>query len=176
MVPSLDVYGLLLLFKSNCSIGNLVSLIYSHLKLMQHKTIDSVLERGEKLDTLVEKSSDLSAASQVQCASKCFSHKSSIWRCMDEHTQTNSTTYWMVTQAHANSNIKNPTVCSCLQLVAFFLTILCVYPFKRSLKQGGFVLPHALLCGIISNLSNTCSTYVAFHFSVLIKFSYQEMI
>ena len=107
LVPSLDVYGLLLSFKSNCSIGNLVSLIYSHLKLMQHKTIDSVLERGEKLDTLVEKSSDLSAASQVQCASKCFSHKSSIWRCMEEHTQTNSTTYWMVTQAHANSNIKN---------------------------------------------------------------------
>lgn len=32
---------------------------------MQHKTIDSVLERGEKLDSLVEKSSDLSAASQV---------------------------------------------------------------------------------------------------------------
>lgn len=36
----------------------------SHL-LTQHKTIDSVLERGEKLDSLVEKSSDLSAASQV---------------------------------------------------------------------------------------------------------------
>lgn len=33
--------------------------------LTQHKTIDSVLERGEKLDSLVEKSSDLSAASQV---------------------------------------------------------------------------------------------------------------
>jgi hypothetical protein len=32
---------------------------------MQHKTIDSVLARGEKLDSLVEKSSDLSAASQV---------------------------------------------------------------------------------------------------------------
>ena len=31
----------------------------------QHKTIDSVLARGEKLDSLVEKSSDLSAASQV---------------------------------------------------------------------------------------------------------------
>ncbi|KAI3790367.1 hypothetical protein L2E82_03353 [Cichorium intybus] len=30
----------------------------------QHKTIDSVLERGEKLDSLVEKSFDLSAASQ----------------------------------------------------------------------------------------------------------------
>lgn len=33
--------------------------------LLQHKTIDSVLERGERLDSLVEKSSDLSAASQV---------------------------------------------------------------------------------------------------------------
>lgn len=31
----------------------------------QHKTIDSVLARGERLDSLVEKSSDLSAASQV---------------------------------------------------------------------------------------------------------------
>lgn len=37
--------------------------------LMQHKTIDSVLARGERLDSLVEKSSDLSAASQVhRCA------------------------------------------------------------------------------------------------------------
>ena len=35
---------------------------------MQHKTIDSVLERGEKLDSLVEKSSDLSAASQVSAS------------------------------------------------------------------------------------------------------------
>lgn len=32
---------------------------------LQHKTIDSVLARGEKLDTLVAKSSDLSMASQV---------------------------------------------------------------------------------------------------------------
>lgn len=36
------------------------------LSLVQHKTIDSVLARGERLDSLVEKSSDLSAASQVQ--------------------------------------------------------------------------------------------------------------
>ncbi|XP_075517702.1 VAMP-like protein YKT61 isoform X2 [Primulina tabacum] len=34
-------------------------------KIILHKTIDSVLQRGEKLDTLVEKSSDLSAASQM---------------------------------------------------------------------------------------------------------------
>uniref|UniRef100_A0A6M2EF72 Longin domain-containing protein n=1 Tax=Populus davidiana TaxID=266767 RepID=A0A6M2EF72_9ROSI len=34
-------------------------------KIILHKTIDSVLARGEKLDSLVEKSSDLSAASQV---------------------------------------------------------------------------------------------------------------
>ncbi|KAK6944376.1 Longin domain [Dillenia turbinata] len=33
-------------------------------KIILHKTIDSVLARGEKLDSLVEKSSDLSAASQ----------------------------------------------------------------------------------------------------------------
>lgn len=34
-------------------------------KIILHKTIDSVLERGEKLDSLVEKSSDLSSASQM---------------------------------------------------------------------------------------------------------------
>ncbi|GMN64060.1 hypothetical protein TIFTF001_033136 [Ficus carica] len=34
-------------------------------KIILHKTIDSVLARGEKLDSLVEKSSDLSAASQL---------------------------------------------------------------------------------------------------------------
>lgn len=40
----------------------LICLVYT----LQHKTIDSVLERGEKLDTLVDKSTDLSAASQVR--------------------------------------------------------------------------------------------------------------
>lgn len=34
-------------------------------KIILHKTIDSVLARGEKLDSLVEKSTDLSMASQV---------------------------------------------------------------------------------------------------------------
>ncbi|XP_020583174.1 VAMP-like protein YKT61 [Phalaenopsis equestris] len=34
-------------------------------KIILHQTIDSVLARGEKLDSLVEKSSDLSAASQM---------------------------------------------------------------------------------------------------------------
>lgn len=34
-------------------------------KIILHKTIDSVLERGEKLDSLVEKSTDLSSASQM---------------------------------------------------------------------------------------------------------------
>ncbi|RWW23365.1 hypothetical protein GW17_00012392 [Ensete ventricosum] len=43
----------------------LLTSILLYLKLMQHKTIDSVLARGERLDSLVEKSSDLSAASQV---------------------------------------------------------------------------------------------------------------
>ncbi|CAI9098897.1 OLC1v1035630C1 [Oldenlandia corymbosa var. corymbosa] len=37
-------------------------------KIILHKTIDSVLARGEKLDSLVEKSSDLSTASQVSYA------------------------------------------------------------------------------------------------------------
>ncbi|RYR30441.1 hypothetical protein Ahy_B01g055213 [Arachis hypogaea] len=34
-------------------------------KIILHQTIESVLARGEKLDSLVEKSSDLSAASQM---------------------------------------------------------------------------------------------------------------
>lgn len=34
-------------------------------KIILHKTIEGVLERGEKLDSLVEKSSDLSTASQM---------------------------------------------------------------------------------------------------------------
>eukprot|EP00897_Mesotaenium_endlicherianum_P009291 jgi/Mesen1/8390/ME000468S07816 len=34
-------------------------------KIILHKTIDSVLARGEKLDTLVDKSNDLSMASQM---------------------------------------------------------------------------------------------------------------
>lgn len=40
--------------------------------LVQHKTIDSVLARGERLDSLVEKSSDLSAASQVIFFFLCY--------------------------------------------------------------------------------------------------------
>ena len=43
----------------------LLGILHLFLELIQHKTIDSVLARGEKLDSLVEKSSDLSAASQV---------------------------------------------------------------------------------------------------------------
>ncbi|VAH65865.1 unnamed protein product [Triticum turgidum subsp. durum] len=34
-------------------------------KIILHKTIENVLQRGERLDSLVEKSSDLSAASQL---------------------------------------------------------------------------------------------------------------
>jgi synaptobrevin family protein YKT6 len=34
-------------------------------KVILHKTIDSVLARGERLDSLVDKSTDLSMASQV---------------------------------------------------------------------------------------------------------------
>ncbi|KAJ7517834.1 hypothetical protein O6H91_21G041600 [Diphasiastrum complanatum] len=34
-------------------------------KVILHKTVDSVLARGEKLDSLVEKSTDLSMASQL---------------------------------------------------------------------------------------------------------------
>ena len=34
-------------------------------KIVLHKTIESVLERGEKIDTLVEKSNDLSAQSRM---------------------------------------------------------------------------------------------------------------
>ncbi|KAK8654852.1 hypothetical protein V6N13_107449 [Hibiscus sabdariffa] len=52
-------------------------------KIILHKTIDSVLARGEKLDSLVEKSSDLSAASQVHV----LEHYNPIWHypvCMCE--------------------------------------------------------------------------------------------
>lgn len=34
-------------------------------KIVLHKTIESMLERGEKLENLVDKSSDLSLASQM---------------------------------------------------------------------------------------------------------------
>eukprot|EP00890_Picochlorum_soloecismus_P005646 jgi/Picsp_1/6082/NSC_03436-R1_vamp-like protein ykt61 len=34
-------------------------------KIILHKTIESVLDRGEKLDQLVDKSNDLSMASQL---------------------------------------------------------------------------------------------------------------
>ena len=34
-------------------------------KVVLHKTIESMLERGEKLDNLVDKSQDLSMASQM---------------------------------------------------------------------------------------------------------------
>ncbi|RYR68094.1 hypothetical protein Ahy_A03g014561 isoform D [Arachis hypogaea] len=42
-------------------------------KIILHKTIDSVLARGERLDSLVEKSSDLSAASQSELFEYIFS-------------------------------------------------------------------------------------------------------
>lgn len=44
-------------------------------KIILHKTIESVLHRGEKLDNLVQKSSDLSSASQIfykQVRGKCI--------------------------------------------------------------------------------------------------------
>ena len=46
-------------------------------KIVLHKTIESVLERGEKIDTLVEKSNDLSAQSrmfygQVSCNARAY--------------------------------------------------------------------------------------------------------
>ncbi|GAU47593.1 hypothetical protein TSUD_186050 [Trifolium subterraneum] len=48
-------------------------------KIILHKTIDSVLARGEKLDSLVEKSSDLSAASQVSNTAPVL--QLSLWDC-----------------------------------------------------------------------------------------------
>lgn len=41
-------------------------------KIILHKTIDSVLERGVKLDNLVEKSSDLSAQSKMFYRVRCL--------------------------------------------------------------------------------------------------------
>ena len=40
-------------------------LIADETKIVLHQTIDSVLRRGEKLDNLVDKSNDLSLASQM---------------------------------------------------------------------------------------------------------------
>lgn len=42
-------------------------------KIILHKTIDSVLERGVKLDNLVEKSTDLSAQSKMFVFISCLS-------------------------------------------------------------------------------------------------------
>jgi len=53
------------MFLFSFSFSLLLGILHLFLELIQHKTIDSVLARGEKLDSLVEKSSDLSAASQV---------------------------------------------------------------------------------------------------------------
>ncbi|XP_064946192.1 VAMP-like protein YKT61 isoform X1 [Musa acuminata AAA Group] len=50
-------------------------------KILLHKTIDSVLARGEKLDSLVEKSSDLSAASQNNKSKICCSKPAYLKRC-----------------------------------------------------------------------------------------------
>lgn len=41
------------------------SIIADETKIVLHQTIDSVLRRGEKLDNLVDKSNDLSLASQM---------------------------------------------------------------------------------------------------------------
>ena len=42
-------------------------------KIVLHKTIESVLERGEKIDTLVEKSDGLNAQSKMFYKQVCFS-------------------------------------------------------------------------------------------------------
>ena len=41
-------------------------------KIVLHKTIESVLERGEKIDSLVEKSDGLSAQSKMFYSKHCF--------------------------------------------------------------------------------------------------------
>ncbi|KAF5825595.1 hypothetical protein DUNSADRAFT_8197 [Dunaliella salina] len=42
-----------------------LQLVADETKIVLHQTIDSVLRRGEKLDNLVDKSNDLSLASQM---------------------------------------------------------------------------------------------------------------
>ena len=44
-------------------------------KIVLHKTIESVLERGEKIDSLVEKSDGLSAQSKMFYSMCCLSPK-----------------------------------------------------------------------------------------------------
>lgn len=94
---------------------------------MQHKTIDSVLERGEKLDTLVEKSSDLSAASQVQCASKYFLLQPSSWRWVCVHTHILDG--YTGTYASTDLNITN-------YMHIYWIGCILAYDFMYALKKS----------------------------------------
>ena len=48
-------------------------------KIVLHKTIESVLERGEKIDSLVAKSDGLSAQSKMFYTQVCLSRFSRVW-------------------------------------------------------------------------------------------------
>jgi synaptobrevin family protein YKT6 len=61
-------------------------------KIVLHKTIESVLERGEKIDTLVEKSTDLSTQSRMFYTKVSESGKSSrVPRLTEFHRRRNRT-------------------------------------------------------------------------------------
>ncbi|KAJ8510539.1 hypothetical protein OPV22_000973 [Ensete ventricosum] len=56
-------------------------------KILLHKTIDSVLEGGENLDSLVAQSSDLSAASQIQEENVTYIETDCFWVHLFPHEQ-----------------------------------------------------------------------------------------
>lgn len=60
-------------------------------KIVLHKTIESVLERGEKIDTLVSKSNDLSSQSKVcfilLSVARCTHHFTGILHASKEAEQ-----------------------------------------------------------------------------------------
>lgn len=53
-------------------------------KIVLHKTIESVLERGEKIDTLVEKSDGLNAQSKMFYKQVCFLSREILLRFVEE--------------------------------------------------------------------------------------------
>jgi hypothetical protein len=51
-------------------------------KIVLHKTIESVLERGEKIDNLVQKSDGLSAQSKMFYTQVCLRYIGGSWSCL----------------------------------------------------------------------------------------------
>ena len=66
-------------------------------KIVLHKTIESVLERGEKIDTLVNKSNDLSSQSKAfYTQGMCFSCASLLlkWLLINSQQRSRTAAVW----------------------------------------------------------------------------------